>query len=110
MSWLKVVVCLVVLSITLSYVVIPWAAQFASSFRLRATKLSPLSARGLEWRDKRHANAPEATLRVESIYWSLGGCTRHGRLTLNVEGVTFRVREKDADGQTPKAGHLMRHY
>lgn len=98
MSWLKIVLGIIVFSLTLSYIVIPWAAQLASSFRLRATKLSPLSSRGIEWRDKGSAHAAEPTLRVERVYWSVGGCTKGGRLTLNVEGVTIRVpkRQKSA--------------
>lgn len=98
MFWVKVLVSFIAFSLTLSYVVIPWAVQFASSFRLRATKLSPLSARGIEWRDKGSANASEPTLRVDRVYWSLGGCTTGARLTLNIEGVTVRVSKKAKTG------------
>jgi hypothetical protein len=97
MSWIKVLLGLVLFSLFLSYVVIPQAALIFTRFRLRATKLSPLSARGLEWRSKTHASHSVPTVRVERIYWSWGGCAPGSRVTLNVEGVTLHVRQKNHD-------------
>lgn len=98
MSWIKVLLGLIAFSAFLSYIFIPWAAQVFTRFRLRATKLSPFSALGLEWRSKSQAAASVPTLRVERIFWSWGGSTAHSRVTLNVEGVTFRVHKKTLDG------------
>ena len=103
MSWIKALLGLVLFSVFLSYVVIPVVASFLTRRRVSATKLSPLSARGIEWRSKSHALHSLPTLRIERIFWSGGGCSPGSYVTLNIEGVTFRVRDKQQNEETVTA-------
>lgn len=93
-SWLAKVVGLLLVSLVLSYVIIPWAIERFSKFRLRVTKLSIFSARGLEWRSKAHANSSEPDLRIDHIHWSWGGCSPTSIVTLHFDGITVRVRKQ----------------
>lgn len=81
-------------SLVLSYVIIPWAIERFSHFRLRVTKLSIFSARGLEWRSNGHGDALEPDVRIDHIHWSWGGCTPTSIVTLHFDGITLRVRKR----------------
>jgi hypothetical protein len=108
MSWIKVLLGLIVFSLFLTHVVIPRAALVFTRFRLRATKIGPLSARGLEWRSKSHAAHLLPTLSIDRVYWSWGGCAPGSRVTLNVEGVTLRVRQKEHNEEEEPARKKVR--
>lgn len=94
MRWLEVLLGLIVLVVLLTHFAIPLAIRLFSSFRLTASEVSPWRIRDLEWRNKSHAASPIPSWRVEAVSWSLGGPEAPGKLTLNVEGVTIRLRKK----------------
>ncbi|KAL1408382.1 Protein SABRE [Vanrija albida] len=103
MTWFGYLLGVIVVSLILSYIVIPWGLSILSSFKLRATRLSLLSARGLEWRHKSHATANVPTLRIERVYWSRGrGPGPIGLITLNVEGIVVRIRKPPPDNSPPR--------
>lgn len=103
-AWLTAIVGLV----TVWYVFRYWGfALIARALGdISATRLSPFSARGVEWRDSEHAVLP--TLRVEKADWCWGGMKSEemGLIVLTIEGVSFRKREKEEkSGDKRKVGY-----
>ncbi|WVQ80568.1 hypothetical protein IAT38_002673 [Cryptococcus sp. DSM 104549] len=63
--------------------------------QFRVTSVSPLSARGIEWRAKREEGDVIPTLRIERAKWTWGGTKGDvvGLVVLRVEGVSLRFKK-----------------
>ncbi|CAK9780721.1 unnamed protein product [Cutaneotrichosporon oleaginosum] len=94
MRWYSWLIGIALVGLLVTRVALPWAVRFFSSFRFTASELSPLRVRGLEWRMKGQAKTSPPTLRIELINWSLGGPAAPGKLSLNVQGITYRNHKK----------------
>ncbi|KAL7425082.1 Protein SABRE [Cryptotrichosporon argae] len=96
-TWAILTLVLIGLAVVASYVILPTLADTLSDGRIRSTSISPLSARGVEWRSKAHATSILPTLRLERIRLAWGGLrdAETGVCVLRVDGVSLRVRGGD---------------
>lgn len=91
---------LLITCLTISILLRYWGFPllFRRLTQLRVSSFSLLSARGLEWRSSSQPNAVVPTLRVERAGWTWGGLRGEemGLVILKLEGLSFRVKGKEA--------------
>jgi hypothetical protein len=96
LSWATLATSLVTVWFAIRYWGFPLLASIFGN--VTATRLTPFSARGVEWRKNKDASLP--TFRVERVDWCLGGMEEAeiGLFVLTINGVSLRVKEEAKSG------------
>jgi hypothetical protein len=100
-TWATLAVGLVSLWFAIRYWGFPLLARVLGN--VRVNRLTPFSARNIEWRKENDAVLP--TLKVKNAGWSWGGMeeAETGLFVLSIEGVTLRIKESDKKGSSDES-------